>query len=191
MKKKSKIYIGIDPAFRKDGFCICIIDKADNTARFVTFEDFLAFSSWFQHEAPEAAIFCVENSNLQNKNFAVTAEFVYNFFSKSLFLKITSALQLILKFARICARKGRDVGKNQAISQCTVDLVKSRFPVIDCSPKDKGKKWNNREFLAVAKQEKIILPNQALKNYRSSQDERDSFKLALMAKNKYYLAFKC
>jgi len=45
------------------------------------------------------------------------------------------------------ARKSRNVGKNQAVSQCTVDLCKTKNKVIDCSPNQKGGKWNKATFI--------------------------------------------
>ena len=154
------IYIGIDPAFRKDGFCMAIIDTSDMTIRFKTFKNgFLDFCSWFLYDSPDKAIICVENSNLQNETFDMTGN------------------------KNIVARKSRSVGKNQAISQCTVDLCKTKFKVIDCSPKQKGSKWSALQYKSAMQREKIILPKST-----SNQDERDAAKLAIKAIKQPYLA---
>lgn len=156
----NKIFIGIDPAFRKDGFCICIIDKSDNTILFKTFKDgFLGFCSWFLHDGPKTAIICVENSNLQDVNFDMRGN------------------------KKVISRKGRNVGKNQAISQCVVDLCKTKYKVIDLSPRQKGRKWNNEFFKIELNKNKHQLNKKT-----SSQDERDAYKLALIAFKKPFLA---
>ena len=154
------LFIGIDPAFRKNGFALCIIDTSDKTVRFKKFKNgFLDFASWFLFDSPEHAIFCVENSNLQDVSFDMTG-------TKS-----------------VVARKSRNVGKNQAVSQNTVDLLRTKYKVVDCSPKEKGKKWNASRYTAVMNQEKHSTAKNA-----SNQDERDSYQLALIAKQKSYLA---
>ena len=154
------LYIGVDPAFRKNGFALCIIDTSDKTARFKMFKNgFIDFASWFLFDAPERAIFCVENSNLQNKTFVMAG-------SKA-----------------VIADRSRKVGKNQAISQNTVDLLRTKYKVVDCSPREKGKKWNAALYKLIMKQEKHITTKDA-----SNQDERDSYQLALIALKMPYLA---
>lgn len=59
-------YIGIDPAFRKNGFVICIINE-QSEVDFITFKDFTAFLDWV-FTAP-LAIYTVENSYLQDLTF--------------------------------------------------------------------------------------------------------------------------
>ena len=81
------------------------------------------------------------------------------------------------------ARKSRNVGKNQAVSQCTVDLCKTKYRVIDCSPKQKGGKWNKATFNIVLSQKKHTTIKKT-----SNQDERDAYKLALIALEKPFLA---
>ena len=61
------IYIGIDPAFRKNGFGMCILDFSDKTANFYIFKSFFEFLSWLTNERPKTAFYCIENSNLQKK----------------------------------------------------------------------------------------------------------------------------
>lgn len=158
------ILIGCDPAFRKNGFAICIIDE-DRTVRCIQFKTFLEFLSWLWAEgsAPERAVVTIENSNLQNATFDMSG-------SK----------------AEI-ARKSRNVGKNQAISQATVDAFKAKYgkDVFGISPKEKGGKWTNQEFHAVLKSERHTFLVVDPKEYRTgkvSQDKRDAYKLALMGK---------
>ena len=153
------IFIGIDPAFRKDGFAMCVIDTTDNTVSFKVFKNgLLDFLSWLFYDAPDPiqCVFCVENSNLQDDTFDMRG-------SKP-----------------VVAKKSRSVGKNQAVSQCVVDVLQVRnFNVVNISPKAKGKKWTEIECLAVSKQEKHEL-GKAIKK----EDCRDSYKLAIMAKDK-------
>ena len=150
-------FVGIDPAFRKSGFGMCIIDET-NEASFKIFKSFLDFLNWIW-EAPKKAFYCVENSNLQNKTFIQTGS------------------------RKELAKRSRDVGKNQAISQCTVDILIRMFGeqmVFGISPKQKGKKLPTNVIKGIAKQEKIELVN-----YRGTQDENDSFMLALKGKEEY------
>ena len=59
---KYNLFIGIDPAFRDNGFAMAIIDKTDNTVLFKMFKNgFLDFCSWFLHDSPADALICVEN----------------------------------------------------------------------------------------------------------------------------------
>jgi hypothetical protein len=160
LKIRHKLYIGIDPAFRANGFAICIIDTSDKSARFVTFKDgFLGFVSWFLNDSPSEAIICIENSNLQKSTFDMRGN------------------------KKEVARKSRNVGINQAVSQCTVDLCKTKYKVIDCSPKQKGGKWNKATFNIVLSQKKHTTIKKT-----SNQDERDAYKLALIALEKPFLA---
>jgi hypothetical protein len=144
--------IGIDPAFRKKGFCVCIIDE-DRTARFITFTSFLDFLDWLG-DAPDNAIVTVENSNLQNVTFAYKGS----------------------KQSR--ERISRNVGANQAASQYTVDACMKRWgkdKVRGISPAQKGAKWNKTLFKAVLQQERITKTY----DYTGSQDQRDAFQLAV------------
>jgi hypothetical protein len=160
--KVNNLVCGIDPAFRKKGFAMAMIDYSDKTVNFKVFRDFLAFCSWFLHESPESMTVTVENSNLQNKTFS------YYKGSKSELEHIS-----------------RSVGKNQAISQCTVDLLKTKpnYRVIDISPKQKGKKWSQATAEAFLKSEGLT-PNKK----RLNQDERDALQIA--AKGKQLSIFK-
>jgi len=150
-------FIGIDPSFRKNGFAICVIDE-DLTANFIKFIDVHGFVCWLI-DAPHNAFYCIENSNLQNETFDMSG-------SKS-----------------IIAKKSRDVGKNMAISQITVDICMQKAGkenVLELSPLQKGKKiTDNSIFLNIAHQERIKLLN--YKGLKGEQDERDAFLLAIKA----------
>ena len=152
------IQIGIDPAFRKDGFAICIIDD-DKDVRCIRFKSFLDFLSWLwvDGESPAQAVCVVENSNLQKKTFDMTG-------SKA-----------------VVARKSRNVGKNQAISQAAFDALKLKYgnTAFEVSPKEKGKKWTMEKFLLVLKSEKH---NFLMTKRKITQDEIDAYQLALMGK---------
>jgi len=145
-------YIGLDPAFRKGGYGAAIITP-DKVVRFPRFATFMDFIFWITDEAiPRPAVICIENSNLQNVTFNPKAG----------------------------PSQHRDVGKNMAVSQCTVDLCRwalgERF-VIEVSPKEKGGKWTTPETAAVMKDEK----HRSTKK-RLSQDDRDAYKLATIGK---------
>ena len=161
-QKTAKIYVGIDPSFRQSGYALCCIDTSDNSVSFKTFKNgFNDFCSWVRNDAPiqSDCIICVENSNLQNESFDLTGSLV------------------------MVARKSRNVGKNQAVSQNSVDLLRANgYLVVDLSPKEKGKKYTALEFAAVAKSEKHTVSKQ------TSQDEKDAYKMALLARQKSYLA---
>jgi hypothetical protein len=143
------IYIGVDPAFRKKGFCICIIEC--DTIDFITFEYFADFIIWLLHNKGNRLIFAVENSNLQNLSFDMSGN------------------------SKVISRKSRNVGTNQAVSQIAVDLIKRfDFPCTEYSPKAKGKKINDKEFIILAKKLGIVEIN----NYKGNiteQDKRDAF----------------
>lgn len=156
-----RYYIGIDPAFRKNGFAAAIIDKETKTISYIQFKHgFLEFSSWLMYKAPERnkSIVCVENSNLQNTSFDVRGN-VYQ-----------------------VARKSRDVGKNQAISQNVFDLCfMMGYSTINLSPLKKGSKWTHETLVAV-------LNKEGIQTGKTNQDKRDAAKLALIALKKPYLA---
>jgi len=119
MVKKPQIIFGIDPAFRKNDFAMASLDLINKDIDFRIFKDgFLGFSSWFLNEVPQDmdVLFSVENSNLQKKTFDMRGN------------------------REVIASKSRSVGKNQAISQCVVDLCLSKYKVLDLSPRQKGRK---------------------------------------------------
>lgn len=156
---KPRTIIGIDPAFREGGFWAAIIDRTENSIVFRQFRDVLTFDRWLQSpDAPAAALVCIENSNRQNVNFSTTGG------------------------VRVAARKGRNVGANQAASQYTVQAARDKYgpeSVVELSPLEKGAKWTSRQFQAVLKQERLTVYN-----FRNNQDARDAAKVALVGESK-------
>ena len=148
------VVIGIDPAIRKNGFALCFYDTINKTIDFqiMDFIDFILFSEDAM-EATDNFAFCVENSNLQNLSFDMTGN------------------------KNVLARKSRNVGMNQAVSQLTCDLLKRRgFEVVEISPKQKGSKLEHETF-------KALTMNMTVTNYKGlkgEQDKRDAFKIALL-----------
>jgi hypothetical protein len=111
--------IGIDPAFRTDGFRAVIIDE-DRIAQAYKFRRFLDFLKWiFSDDAPASAICCVENSNLDAKLYAYHRG----------------------KKGGALATAARNVGANQAISQVTYETCLMKWPesTYQVSPARKGK----------------------------------------------------
>jgi len=159
------IYIGIDPAFRTNGFAICIIDEED-TVSFKNFRNgFREFIRWVMDDAPTNAKYCVENSNLQNSTFDMRG-------SKGVVAKVS-----------------RSVGKNQAISQLVVDLLEEYFGernVYNIRPKEKGKKITDLAlFDAYVESNGHEGKMYGYKRLKKQQDERDAYKLAIIARQKH------
>lgn len=123
----------------------------------------------------------VESSNLQNATF-------YTHRDKRTFKLLTKYQAQYNPNARKLrdeefARLSRDAGKNQATSQNTVDMCRSKYKVLDLSPKAKGKKWTDKQFRTQLMVEKLKFSKK-----RSNQDERDSSKVAIITKNRWYEA---
>ena len=148
--------MGVDPSFRKNGFSVAIIDTQNKEVEFLTFKNgFLSFQNWVRRN--DEGVICIENSNLQNKSFDTLG-------SKG-----------------VVARKSRNVGTNQAVSQLSVDYCMG-FPhlvTVEVSPKEKGKKWSRETAMSVINSEGLTA-NKA----KISQDEADSLQLALMGKQR-------
>jgi hypothetical protein len=155
---KYSTVIGIDPAFRDNGFCLCDIkgDEVSFSNYKLGFLDFMEDIKSVHAGVYSKTIIAIENSNLQNTNFDTTGS------------------------RGVISRKGRNVGSNQAISQLVVDFCKrhTQSKILNLSPQRKGKKWNQAQFEAIVKQERHrIIQNKKGNN----QDERDAYKLALIA----------
>lgn len=157
--------IGIDPAFRANGFGAAIILPAGEVW-LKTFGRPADFYTWALSEAaPHAALVCVENSYLQNATFDLEGS------------------------KMVVARKSRNVGFNQAISQAVVEFCQVRWGAVNVrqlSPQEKGSKWTEVYFNAVLKQEGHHLAPAMLEawphqKHKANQDERDAYKLALLA----------
>jgi hypothetical protein len=146
------VVIGIDPAIRKNGFALCFYDTINKTVDFQIM-DFIDFVFYVMDRDTYSYKFAVENSNLQNLSFDMKGN------------------------KGVLARKSRNVGMNQAVSQLTCDLLKRRgFEVVEISPKQKGAKLEHETF-------KALTMNMAVSNYKGlkgEQDKRDAFKIALL-----------
>lgn len=147
------VIIGIDPSFRKNGFAVCFWDKTDNSMSFQMFGCFLEFYDFIKSDdAPMKAVVVIENSNLQNTTFDLRGN----------------------KYE--VARKSRNVGTNQAVSELTVRACVSRYGkknVLELSPKQKGRKLKQVELDSILKVKKISSPKSM------NQDMRDAAQLAL------------
>ena len=152
------VVIGIDPAIRKNGFALCFYDTINKTVDFLImdFVDFIIYTeSLKKYDVNNFReyVFAVENSNLQNLSFDMKGN------------------------KGVLARKSRNVGMNQAVSQLTCDLLKRRgFEVVEISPKQKGAKLEHETF-------KALTMNMTVTNYKGlkgEQDKRDAFKIALL-----------
>lgn len=162
MTNTAPIYVGVDPAFRKGGFWAAILDMTDKTMVFRPF-DLLTWHDWLRSaDAPEMCFVCVENSNLQNQSFDLSGT------------------------KTEVARKGRNVGCNQAVSQLTYESAVLRYgarQVFQVSPKEKGAKITDpRMFLAAMKSDGVLLPPGP-----TNQDQRDAAKLAIICRRKAML----
>lgn len=120
--------IGIDPAFRKTGFAVVVIDE-NREAQGYMFRSFLDFIEWVPLQDFDRPVYVgIENSNMQDLTFNPKAS----------------------------PKQHRNVGANQAASQYTVDYCRHYFGneyVFEISPKQKGRKWTAGEFKAIAKQD--------------------------------------
>jgi hypothetical protein len=109
--------IGIDPAFRKSGFGVALLD--DGVAHPIHIKTFIDFFEWVRtFDFSEVAYIAIENSNLQNTTFRAD---------------------------RFHGRISRDAGKNMAVSQMVCDYLRFHLPqvtIIELSPKEKGAKIN-------------------------------------------------
>jgi hypothetical protein len=155
-------YIGVDPAYRKNGFYICVIVKEAVTfVKIINFIDYVKFIDSVSDSGIEAVI-AIENSNETNHTFIAQS------------IRKPEAREKI----------SRDVGKNQAISQMAVDyaLYKLKNNVYSLSPAEKGVKLSNAYIEAMFKQYSQTVTN--YKGKEGEQDKRDAYKLAMQAKNR-------
>jgi len=156
------VVIGVDPAFRKGGFWAAFADLEERTVQFRSFRDVLLWDRFlFSQDAPFHAVVAVENSNLQDLNFDMSGN------------------------RPTVARKGRNVGTNQAVSELTVRSARDRYgvdAVMNISPREKGKKYDDFYFHASLKGD-----NMRPIGYTGLQDQRDAYKLAHLALSKYRL----
>ena len=159
-------YIGVDPAYRDGGFLVCEIMGA--IVAFYNMKGFIEFVKYVDELAEKTidVSICIENSNETNHTFISPK------------VRSSAAREKI----------SRDVGKNQAISQMSVDYCQYMLGsgVYSVSPADKGMKWSDLITKAEAKNHGLELLN--YKGLKSEQDKRDAFKLALRAKFEFFKA---
>lgn len=143
-------YIGIDPAFRKNGIGFCLLDG--NTVTFYRYSIAELIEAIMKTDG-EGYVVAIENSNAQNASFDMRGN------------------------TAVVARKARNVGANQATSEIFCQLYDyQKAHVIEISPKDKGGKWLDDDIIkTIAKIEKWKLSKSKL-----SQDDRDAFKILHM-----------
>jgi len=184
------ILIGIDPAFRKSGHAIGIIDES-GLIRFKVFKDFISFMGWITdpEEVPKKSVLVgIENSNLSNATFWTHKDKSGKMYTASQARRVPGLTPLSKSET---ARVSRNVGANQAASQITVDLCRWLFGadrVVELSPEQKGRKWTDAEFTSVRSQERHRLYKSNYKGLASEQDKRDAYQIALQARR--YYSFK-
>lgn len=165
------ILLGLDPAFRENGFAVAMYDSEDlfEPLRFVIFRNAGCFIGWLVNDAPVLAYACVENSNLDSA--------VYHLHNRM--------------NARTAAAVGIRVGKNQAISQLAVDLLKNRYGkhnVLEVSPSKKGGKVYPARVAAVDVVELTGKnPSPDIAEALKSEDCRSALMMLMRAKKQYRL----
>lgn len=165
------ILLGLDPAFRENGFAVAMYDPEDlfEPLRFVIFRNAGCFIGWLVNDAPVLAYACVENSNLDSA--------VYHLHNRM--------------NARTAAAVGIRVGKNQAISQLAVDLLKNRYGkhnVLEVSPSKKGGPVYSARVAAVDVVELTGKnPSPDIAEALKSEDCRSALMMLMRAKNQYRL----
>ena len=159
-------YIGVDPAYRDGGFWVCEISS--EIVAFYKMKGFIEFVKYVDELAENTidVSICIENSNETNHTF----------------------ISPTVRSAAAREKISRDVGKNQAISQMSVDYCQYMLGsgVYSVSPAEKGMKWPDKITRAEAKNHGLELFN--YKGLKSEQDKRDAFKLALRAKFEFFKA---
>lgn len=152
------IYVGVDPAFRPGGFRIAVVDMKKKTVHFACMKDVFEWYEYVRNHLSvlEKCYICIENSNAQNATFDMSG----------------TRSQI--------AKRSRNVGCNQAVSEYAVIAAKKFMPegqVFEVSPLEKGKKIrSNSTFQALVRLYKLEI----CKKGPVVQDERDAFKLAML-----------
>lgn len=156
------VFMGVDPAFRKNGFWCAVIQRPENTVEFFECKNLGVFTKLVIDIFPHHIL--VENSNLQKLQFNPNAS----------------------------NKERQNVGMNMAVSQISVDIVteilKPELPV-EISPKKKGAKIADLNlFQAWLKANTLTAEN--YKGNKTEQDKRDAAKLAIIAEQQYKLHLK-
>lgn len=163
MKNKTlPTFIGIDPAFRKAGFAIAIEDSSRELNFKVFRKGFEEFFYFMLHDAPSDCIIGVENSNLQDVTFNPYAS----------------------------KRQSRNVGKNMAVSQMTVDFCRTLLgerQVFEFSPKQKGAKIVDLKFFARLLRFEKYSRVDNYNNRKGEQDKRDAWAILQLTKKTWRL----
>lgn len=179
------VWIGCDPAFRKSGFAICILDHTGEVAFKIFKNGFIDFQKWLMSDdRPQKAIVGIENSDLQKTIFVSHKLPNGGFVSakKARFIKGSRKMtnRELLSYAS-------KVGKNQATSILACDLfiaVYGEQNVIQLSPRQKGGKIeDDRLFRAYARANKHKLTS--YKGNKNEQDKRDAYQCLIVAKEIY------
>lgn len=165
------ILIGLDPAFRENGFAAAIFDPsdADEPLRFIVFHDAVSFIGWAQNDAPDRAYVYVENSNLDAAVYHLTPRMN----------------------ARQAAAIGVAVGKNQAVSQLAVDLLRRKYGkeyVAEIAPNKKGGKVYGRAVAMVDAHDLTKgKPSERVAKALKSEDCRSALMMLMRAKSRWRL----
>jgi hypothetical protein len=151
------LFIGVDPAFRRNGFAICIIDDTKEVC-YKTFHSVVDYIFFINNlDAYNTVVVCIENSNMQPEIFDK---------------KPTKKEQI---------EHARNIGKNQATSQIIYEYTKRLYAstTFQVSPKQKGAKPN-------LLQSRKMLEGYRYKALPANQDEMDALLLATIAVKFYY-----
>lgn len=163
---QTMIKIGIDPAFRKSGIGFCMQEGKE-----VIFKKYSIIELLNDINAGcfKNASVCVENSDMQSFKFKLK--------------KMTSFYRnkgyQAERIHNLCAEYGARVGKNQAVSQIICNAIKFKCASLyEVSPKGKGSKdLDDSSVFSTCEGE-----GWSMNKKRLNQDNRDAFKLMLLAK---------
>ena len=150
------IFGGIDPAARRYGFAVCLIDYEANTVTFTRLKD---PGEFFSMALPEKAFWAVEHSGLQNSTFRKSGN------------------------PRLAARLSRNAGANQAVSGMVVKRLQAVYgknAVAAVAPNRKGRVLKNEAIIraAIAAEGLTIVAAKAL-----LEDDFVAYHMAKMARN--------
>lgn len=155
--------IGVDPAFRKKGMAVAVIDTENKTVYAKQMNgviEFYLFISLLDKDDVESII--IEDASLQNVTF------------------------LKSKNPNVAARLSRNVGMVQAVSAQIVQVAEEKFgeeKVYAISPKEKGTKiYDHALFCAYLRSVGLVFIGN-----KSSQDVRDAVKIASIGLNANFL----
>ncbi len=187
MQAPQPIYVGVDPAFRKNGFWAAILD-AEKRMTFKAF-DLLTWHDWLRSgDEPAVCFVMVENSILQ-KDLFYTHKSTTGALLTSKQAKYISGAKKLNQAELISA--AMQVGKNQATSDQAYKSALRRYGprfAFEISPEAKGQKiTDQRVFEGLMRSERIELPPGEFDKKESAQDKRDAAKLAVMMRRKVKL----